>query len=165
MKDIEAYKNTLNKITSKAIGNLMEYIGEEALTKAKADSMKTKHGWAPKKNNWGSVPFANPSQRRSTPDETPANQTGNLIKKTDYLIKKNSLTYVVNTPYAKALEEGHTINSSINRKKWVGGKPKENFNVLGRPYLSTIVKNSLFDAKKKRVLKEEVLDAIRNYGF
>ena len=162
MKDIEAYKNTLDKITSKAIGNLMEYIGEEALTKSRVESMKSKHGWYPERKNWGNIPFANQSKRRSAPDETPANQTGNLINKTDYLIKKNTLIYRVNVPYAKALEFGHS--DSFDKSKWVGQVSK-NTEVSGRPYLSKIVSDSLLDIKKKQILKQELLDAIRNYGF
>lgn len=164
MKDIEVFKNNLSRIVDIATNDLMNYIGTESLREANRDSMRSKSGWSPKSGSWGTITFKNPSKKRSVSDETPAKQTGNLISKTSYNIKKHTMTYVVNVPYAKALEQGHQLYSSYDKNKWVKGK-KSNVFVEGRPYLSTIVKNSMLDTKKIKYFKKSLKQQLRNAGF
>lgn len=164
MKDIEYFKKNLSRVVDIAVNDLMNHIGTENLKEADKDSMRSKSGWSPSGGNWGIITFKNPSKKRSVTDETPAKQTGNLVSKTSYNIKKHTMTYVVNTPYAKALELGHMLYSSYDKNKWFKGKKSNKF-VEGRPYLSTIVMNSILDDKKIRYFKKSLKQSLRNAGF
>lgn len=167
MRDIDFYKKDMRRVINIAINDLSKNIGDEVLMKSDLESMKKKSGAKPSaKNDWGKVGivFKNTYKARSAVGETPAKQTGNLVSKTKYIIGKNTLRYIVDTPYALKLEKGHTLKESYDRSKW-NPKMRSGNIIEGRPYLSTIVKNSGMTKKRAKFFKEALTNAFKRNGY
>lgn len=177
-KNINKFLSAFRGVVDIAINKQVDVIAKKAKHNIEIQTMKPKTGWSPKQSSkgrifgWGGTTFRNPGKRRSSIGEVPATQTGELVKKTTYKVKKSrhvsNLNYMVNVPYAKKLEEGklNLIDGSKWVKKFKGFRTYTPKRSGKRPYMSVIIKNvrEMYHDSRHDINKS-IKDGLNKKGF